>query len=225
MRLPAVLLAALLFALPVAASATTEVISYSPAKLMFFADSLEGEDRVDGSHYSHSVCKIGVSGGVYWTIAGFYKWTGASTFDIFPETYTIVADPKERTSYINTFIRVVYQDLAAALPELQRYKPDQYAGYTKGNDIIEAAFGEFHRERASIDMGPSGRGALSVQGEHDAIAATVSNNQLFLNRESVDFDRSLIKIEIKALPDKVGKPIAALVVDRGVPRWLAKGRC
>jgi hypothetical protein len=230
------------------AQATSVVAVLTPTTIVLGADSkLIRGDRSD----TRTVCKIGVSPNVFWGDSGILEVPirNFSVDQIAGESMATVGNLETRIAHSEVAIMPRLTEILNAAKAGN--PPDWFRRNYEKQAALEIVFAGFQHGiphlylRNFVAQSDPISGKVSVEirrsdypnaafpestvvllGRHEAADSELSRNQTIWRHYGLPGGvRHLIAIEIAAVPDEVGPPIAMIEIDKDGSHWISEGRC
>jgi hypothetical protein len=225
--------------------ATSIVAVLTPTTIVLGADSkLIRGDRSE----TRTVCKIGVSPNVIWGESGILD-IPIRSFSVDRIAAASVAIAGTLDTRIAAFEATIVPILIEILNALKvSNPPDWFVRNYENQAALEMVFIAFEDDvphlhlknfvaqsdqitgNVSVEVKKTdhsdGQSRIVLLGRHEAADSELSKNSAIWREFGlIGGVRHLIEIEITAVPEEVGAPIAIVEITKGGPRWISEGGC
>jgi len=229
------------------AKATSAVAVWTPDATFIAADATM--IHYENKAISWKICKINVSGKIFWVSAGISRDVGVG-FSVKQLVDDAMARGSSLAQKVSIFESEATKGLTVEMNMVYKSKRDifnqnfnhrdvlevMFSGYENGvNYLLVRSFSsyfDFINKTVKIITNdrmncPCDDNSGYAVGNHSAIDSELRQNPGLLNSPlgTGDALRQLIGLEIALTPRDVGPPVSIVEIRKGVPRWIDEGAC
>jgi len=229
------------------AKATSAIAVWTPDST-FIATDARITEYENGA--SRTDCKIHLSNNVFWVSSGIYQDI-RDGFSIKKLVDEAIWQSKSIEDRMSTFEAIATKELTAKMNAMLKQEPlvfkTSFANYRNTLSIMFSTYENGNNYlfvfvfAAYIDPASGAVAILTTKktncpclyrfkytiGAQSAIDAELQRNPAILDSplETGAALSQLIKLQIASTPEYVGPPVSIVEVQKGVPRWIARGVC
>jgi hypothetical protein len=225
------------------AGATSVIVVRTPSTIYLGADSKI--KSLDGSRQG-TFCKIGISHDIFWGEAGIIS-DAITHFDSTSIVNNIMSQTSSISTRIADFENVTLLSLRNVLRSLRDSDPLNFVQKYGDRRVpaFQIVFAYFYNDAPRViaidfmtKLNNIGEPDIDVVehnfddiyfifiGQHKAIEAEIAHNKSIWKDYGIPTAiRHLLQIEISAVPEDVGPPIALVEIDQNGASWISKGVC